>query len=450
MSEKKPNILIIITDQQNSRMMSCTGNANVNTPALDRLAKNGVRFDQALCTNPVCVPARFSLFTGLRPSEIKLRCNEDARVISKVSDAILANGMGHLLQKAEYKTFYGGKEHFPTFKAKDIGFTYFTRDERDQLARESAEFLKKEHDQPFLLVISFINPHDVCYMTINDYRENKEKQRTGKFKKLLTKLGLDRKRVELRNVLSLLEETENGKSPAVLPDLPKNHEPQTDEPEGVRSLFKRKFRGYARESWNELKWRQHRYIYAKLTEKVDEKIGQVLDALQTGPNSENTVVIFTSDHGDHDASHKLEHKTAQYVEAVEVPFLIKWNHVLPKGRVVKNPISVGLDLLPTVCEIADIKVAANNRFTGRSILPLIKADIEDTERWIPIECEVGRGIWGQDWAYVLYDEGTHREQLYNLKEDPGQTKNYKELNPDILEECREKFAKLYAEKPSIS
>jgi arylsulfatase A-like enzyme len=429
--KKKPNIVIFLTDQQGSKMMSCTGNPNIYTPSMDKIAQEGVRFTQAVCSNPVCVPSRFSLFTGQMPSSIGIRCNEDVRTMPRIPTTILENGMGFLLQKAGYKTYYAGKEHLPGFISKNIGFTYICRNEREILAQDSATFLKKDHNDPFLFVVSLINPHDICYMAIDDFTS---------FSKFVDKLNGKKKRwnnkIEIQNIRSILKDPITN-----LPPLPDNHQPQENEPEAVRSLFKRQFRQNARENWDATTWRKHRYLYAKLTEKVDAQIGTILNALEEGPHSDDTVVIFTSDHGDHDSSHKLEHKTALYSEAVEVPFIIKWEKILPAGETVPHIINNGLDLLPTVCDIAGITIPST--CSGRSVLPLARGDSVKTNKWMPVESEVGRALWSNEWVYVYYDEGINNEQLYNLKIDPGQTRNFIEEYPEILIECRTKFNEIW-------
>ena len=80
--------------------------------------------------------------------------------------------MGRLLQKAGYETVYAGKQHLPKMKAEDLGFTVLTKDQRDECAAVSAEYLKQDHDRPFCLISSFINPHDICYMAIRDFPED--------------------------------------------------------------------------------------------------------------------------------------------------------------------------------------------------------------------------------------------------------------------------------------
>ena len=161
-ADKRPNILFIMTDQQSATMLSCTGNRWLKTPAMDRLAASGVRFERAYACNPVCVPNRFSLQTGLMPSAIGMRHNGDS-ARAAVTKAMMEQSLGRLFSKAGYETVYGGKVHLPR-KMKGIenlGYRNLTGDSRQGLAQACAEFIKGRHTKPFFLFTSFINPHDI-------------------------------------------------------------------------------------------------------------------------------------------------------------------------------------------------------------------------------------------------------------------------------------------------
>jgi choline-sulfatase len=133
---ERPNILLILADQQSASMMGCAGNPYLRTPAMDSLAASGMRFDRAYCTNPVCVPSRFSLMTGRMPSEIGLR-SCDISQVEPVSKSILDSGLGWLIRNAGYEAVYGGKVHLPRMSPEDIGFDTISVDERDGLAEIS-------------------------------------------------------------------------------------------------------------------------------------------------------------------------------------------------------------------------------------------------------------------------------------------------------------------------
>ena len=170
-TDKRPNILVIITDQQNATMMSCAGNRWLKTPNMDRLAASGVRFERAYSSVPVCIPSRFSLMTGRMPSEIHLRSN-DLGTMTDIPIAVFEQGIGNTFKSAGYEAVYGGKVHLPRMNIEELGFDYLTKDERDELADTCADYIRQEHEKPFFMVASLINPHDICYMAIRDFAES--------------------------------------------------------------------------------------------------------------------------------------------------------------------------------------------------------------------------------------------------------------------------------------
>lgn len=433
---ERPNILFIFTDQQSATMMSCAGNAHFRTPAMDSIAADGVRFDRAYCTIPVCVPSRFSLMTGRMPSELGLRSNETAH-LAGVPASVTDGGVGRLLAQAGYVVAYGGKEHLPKSVAEDYGFNVLTRDERDGLADACVDFLQQEHTQPFFLTASFINPHDICYFALCDFNDAEWVERVSQSKEVLT--------------LREAEELPPGMSEeeffaTVCPPLPPNFEPQQDEPEAVRKfLEKRAFRIRAREHYGEREWRLHRWAYGRLTERVDAQIGRVIAALRASPYARNTLVVFTSDHGDHDASHRMEHKTVFYEEAARIPLIIAGPGVVP-GRVEKTLASNGLDLLPTFCDYAGVAPPVD--LQGHSLRPLVEGKVASLSRdYIPVENEIGRMVVTDGYKYMLHDDGAHREQLMDLAHDPHETRSA--LNDphcqEALARCRKYYRRQFGE-----
>lgn len=410
-----PNILIIMTDQQSASMMSCTGNKWLKTPALDAIASTGIRFARAYATNPVCVSSRFSIQTGRFPSEIGMRKN-GGQVIDKARvQNLYSESIGHLFQQAGYQTYYGGKVQLPVSgsKIEPWGYKLLTSDERDNLSVVCADFLmnRKKEDKPFLLFASFINPHDICYDAI-------------RWAKPDTKLAKGTPK-ELDEALQLPAGISEKKFfRKICPPLPDNHQPMTGELSSVDSLIKlESFRNIVREKWSEKDWRMHRWAYMRLAERADAQIALVMDALKKSGLSENTIVIFTSDHGDHDASHKLEHKTILYEEAANIPFLISYPWMENKG-IVDNEhlVSNGLDLLPTLCDFAGITPPAG--LMGKSLVPLIQQKkLSDWPNHIYLENEVGYMIHTGRYKYELDDTGKIREMFVDLKKDKGETKN---------------------------
>ena len=425
-AKRKPNIVFLFSDQQNATMLSCLDNPYIKTPAMDSIAKRGVIFTRAYCTNPACLPARFSLMTGRLPSEIGIRTNSSP--IKGVSDYIKENALGSLFRDAGYRTAYGGHVHLPQMSVEDIGFTSLTADDRDGLCDECVRYIESVGDDPYLLVASFVNPHDICYMAIRDFASTEEERR------LVAGGAVP---------LSHLDRALVVPDGAELPPLPRNHEPQADEPGAISTLqARRPFKQKARDRYTADQWRLHRWAYARLTEVVDAQIGRVLDAIGRSNRADETIVVFSSDHGDMDASHKMEHKAALYEESCRVPFIIS----IPNGplaarrgsRVDQYPVSVGLDLLPTLCDCAGITPPSD--IQGKSLLPMLRGDsLKNSRTHIPVESEYGRMVVSGRYKYILYDEGKNREQLMDLVDDPGEMKNHINVpaNKTVLARHRE-------------
>ena len=414
--DQRPNILFIMTDQQSATMMSCTGNPWLKTPALDRLAASGVRFERAYASNPVCVPSRFSLQTGLMPSAIGMGRNEDSKA-STVTDAMIHNAMGNVFKRAGYETVYGGKLHMPTKmdNMARLGFQKLTRDARQDLAEACTSYLHEKHEKPFLLFASFINPHDICYMALNDHFRSQEKEIINNLDSRICEEVVDR----VRNA---------SDDKTAMPPLPDNHAIPEKEPQSVTTNYTqlRPFREHVRRNWSDTDWRQHRWTYCRLTEMVDAKIGQVLKALESAGLTENTLVVFTSDHGDMDSAHKMEHKSILYEESVRIPYIMSFPGKIPSNVIDDTHlISNGLDLLPTLCDYAEIEPPPG--LAGKSVRKL--AEGEPEKEWrdhLFAESQSSRMVRTERYKYVIYESGANREFLIDMEKDLGEMNNLAE------------------------
>ncbi|MFW6039388.1 MAG: sulfatase [bacterium] len=447
MPDHRPNILIICTDQQHWRMMSCAGNPHVHTPAMDRLAAVGTRFERVYCANPVCVPSRFTMFTGHMPSAIDMRGITVPHAGEPLPTYIERGGLGWLLQRAGYRCLYGGKQHLPRTTAEKLGFEIVTIDERDQLADTCADIVRRPLAEPFCLVGSFVNPHDICYMAIGDSLQSESER------KLWQQASTER--AALEDALKRPADVDDDATffTQHCPPLPPNFEPQTDEPEAITHLLAdRPFRVRARRAWSEQRWREHRWAYARLTESVDRQIGRVVDALDESSPQRDTVIIFLSDHGDMDAAHRMEHKSTFYEEAARVPLIVRDPSGASVGQVNdRDVVSAGLDLIPTCCDYAGIDPPAE--LEGRSLRPLIEGRLLDPPRCaVKLECQIARAVITRRYKYVRCDEGAHAEQLYDLEADPHETRNAADdaAQQDALIEHRALFDEMFDVKTNAS
>ena len=160
---------------------------------------------------------------------------------------------------------------------------------------------------------------------------------------------------------------------------------------------------------------------------MDAQIGRVLQALADAGLERRTLVIFTSDHGDLDGAHRLEHKSILYEEAARVPFIMSWKGRIAAGTVDRTHlISNGLDLLPTLCDYAGIERPAG--LLGRNLRPLAEqGEVAGWRSHVVAESQNGRMVRTKRFKYCVYDCGEHREMLIDLQEDPGEMNNLADL-----------------------
>jgi arylsulfatase A-like enzyme len=396
---QSPNLLFIITDQQTAGALSCAGNPYLKTPNLDRLAARGVRFEKSYCTYPLCSPSRGTLFTSRMPHELSIYGNFDAELSTKGVPT-----MGELFQAAGYETAYAGKWHvqapFPAFKQGKIpGFTVLPLAGKDphslDLTKEgkgltvdpntadaAIEFLRRSHDRPFLLTVSVLNPHDIC-----EYTE------CAAFQEMLPA------------------------DPAQLPPA----RPNLRDTDVLPSSLQKFAAQHA--DWPELEWREYLWIYYRLVEIADAQVGRVLAVLdETGLNS-NTVVVFTSDHGEMMGSHQMVTKQKLYEESAAVPLIVASPGAA--ARVDRQHLVSGLDVLPTLLDYAGI--AAPSSLEGLSLRPLLEGKAVPWREFSvseTVSAAESRLVRTARYKYVLFAQGENREQFFDMEADPGETKNF--------------------------
>ena len=394
----KPNILFLITDQQTFDALGCGGNPNVKTPNLDRLASRGMRFTKSYVAHPLCSPSRASIFSSRMPHELGIYGNNNTADLRKKG----VPTMGELFQTAGYETAYAGKWHaftaFPAYAGEPMpGFTVLPlagKDPRngDKIKEEKApqcdpyiadaavKFLRQPHAKPFLLTVSLLNPHDIC--EFSSYEG---------FQKILP--------------------ADPMQLPALRPNLHDTDKLPSELQKEVRK----------RADWSDLKWRQYLWVYYQLVESTDNLIGQVLAALDQAELSSNTIVVFTSDHGEMMGSHQLVTKEKLYEESVAVPLIIAPPATAP--GVDRSHLISGLDLMPTLLDYAGIAIPAT--LEGRSLRSLVAGETVAWREFVASETygSEARMIRTSRYKYILFARGENREQFFDLEKNPGETNN---------------------------
>jgi len=413
LSQTKPNVVFIMTDQQEYEMMSCMGNKWISTPNMDKIASMGYRFENNYCVNPVSMPSRFSLLTGHYASEVGAKENTTAYDKEKVHKIVETDALGVIFQKAGYETLYSGKTHlYGTKDVSEYGFKLNTLDPYDGPAiyaeQVFAEKGKTKQDKPFFMFLSFLNPHDICY-------------KAGMDKRFPENLPADNARETSR-----LINFQKTLSPSIyknqIPPAPSNLAPINGELPDMVSMA-----AQGRE-WDNNQWDFYRWMYYRLTESVDHQIGRVLTALEKSGLLENTIIVFTSDHGEMNESHKLITKNVMFEESQRVPLIFAGKGIKSNYADKKTLTCNGLDFLPTICDLVGIQspkglhgVTLKPFLTGKGKTPDRKFII--TEDYNAVQIHDGR------YKLTIYELPGNLEMLTDLVKNPRETINFAE-NPD--------------------
>lgn len=432
---QRPNVLLILPDQMRGRAMGCMGTPDVRTPHLDRLAADGILFRRTYANTPVCCPARAILLTGKYPHRNGMIAN-DLRL--RESEVTLAE----ILAKQGYRTGFVGKWHldggprdpgfvppgprrqgFDFWAAYECHHRHFTpiyfRDTPDAILVPkfepeascdfAIEFLEAQpKDQPFFLTVQMGPPHDPYgapqkYMRMYDP----------------AKLTLP------HNWVPDSEQGQPGPLPQSQrrPDLPAN----PFVPTGGRL--------------------EVAAYYAAIS-ALDDQVGRLLDVLRQQGFEKDTIVLFTSDHGDMLGSHGLRRKRKPYEESAGVPGIIRWPARIPRGQAVDTLFS-HVDMAPTLLALCGIEIPTEMQGTNLSRVALGETtagpDAVFFQIFVPFKPDQvdhpWRGLRTHRYTYarrenepwLLFDNERDPWQMDNLAKDPSSAELVRQLDRQISE-----------------
>lgn len=423
-SKQKPNFLIIMSDEHGPMFSSTYGHKIVETPNMDRLARSGVTFDAAYCNSPLCVPSRLSFLTGRHPNRIKAWDNATVLPADELTWPYALRSLG-------YEVVLSGKMHLldhlhgfqrqlePTLggdNQKGIGaFTPWRHampssvvppwsgvpeagpgssqiiDHDEKVHTAAVKYLENEANtsKPFALCVGYLAPHfpyKVPEPYFSQYYPN----------------NVD------------------------MPDIPAGHMHSLP----TASRRKRTIAGWEDSCYTKDEILRARAAYFGLCSYMDQKIGHLLNVLETTGVADNTIIIYTSDHGELIGEHGLWRKNSFYEQSSRVPLQITWPGTVPENTRSDSPVSL-VDLTATILEIAGLDLAdpAYCLLDGDSLTPLLLGDSEGwkneafTEYEAPAtdrpEAMLRLGNWKLCFGY-----GDPPElELYDLKNDPGEFNN---------------------------
>lgn len=421
---ERPNILFLMADQQRGDCLGAAGNPAAITPNLDRLAREGVLFRNAYSCVPSCTPARTALLTGLAP------WNNGMLGYGRMGEGYPIE-MPSAISGAGYYTTAIGKMHWHPQRI----LHGFHRTILDESSRAETVDFRSDYRSWLFSIDPSVDP-DVTGLTFNDYRsrpyalpeEYHPTHWTGDTARhfietyrrpepFFLKVSFARPHSPYDAPKRFFDRYNDVDLPAAtVGDWAERYTPRSDDspniwhgdvgPDQVRASRQ----GY----------------YGNVT-FIDEKIGQILDALEKRGMLENTLILYTADHGDMLGDHHLWRKTYAYQGSANIPMIIRWpkgSLSEERGRVLDRPVEIR-DILPTFMDAAGAKGAET--LDGKSLLPLIENADAPWREFIDLEHDRCYGPLNH-WTAVtdghskfIFHCETGEEQFFDLDADPGET-----------------------------
>ncbi len=385
----RPNIVMILTDDQVFRALGCAGNKAIHTPNLDRLATQGMRFTTTVVASPVCVASRASIWSSLFPQQHGSTFLNNQPFMQKAKAGQL-KPFPRYLAEAGYVSGYCGKSHLgdprDTLGFQEGGEMVGGSDEKAFAFAEEFLTAKAGGPKPFFLCIAPTQPH-IPLTPPDRWRDFYKPQ----------DMPLDPNYREAPLNSSLTNQGAPGQISYRDGGGPKTRE------QGRRITA----------------------LYYGEVSHLDEEVGSVMKKLADLGVEQNTLVLFLSDNGYHLGNHGVGNKLLMYEESIRIPFIVRYPGVVRSGQVSDALVS-SLDVMPTILDLAGVPIP--NGIEGKSLKPLLtgkEAHLRDavfSEACGVAGLGIGhRMVRTRDWKYMLSD--ANDEGLFDLRADPYEMNN---------------------------
>ncbi len=408
-----PNILLIYTDQHRFDCLGVNGHPLLQTPHLDRLAAEGVNMTHAFCPIPVCIPARNSLFHGQWSTSHLAIANWDTEAPRPAREGLPS--WSQSLRQADYWLGYVGKWHVhPRLTPPDYGFHRYVPAREYASWRAACELPPVPSTDWRGGADAAIQPHQSALGWGAEQTIQMLRERAAPDQPFMIGWFTDEPHLPNRPP----EPYASMYPPADIPPWPG----WGDDLIGKPYIQAQQRRSWQVEGWTWEQWAAVVGRYLGVISLLDAQIGRVLDALDELGLAENTLVIYTADHGDMCGSHGMVDKHfVMYDDIVRVPLILRWPARLPAGQQWDTWVSNGLDLAVTLCRAADAPVP--DTFCGRDLLggDTGRSDILTMYHGNQFGLYSQRMVRDRQFKYVW--NATAEDELYDLTGDPGELHN---------------------------
>jgi arylsulfatase A-like enzyme len=419
---KHPNVLLIMTDQQRADTLGFRGQTPCKTPNIDCLASEGVSFDRAMTPCPLCLPSRASLFTGLYPTQNDMMSNQTGYLTScQMLDHFRASGYqinyagkwhmgkGNISQFTDRHDGDSTKEYSQWCRDQGLIDGWMFNDPATRTTRTPSMSIPKVHCQDLS-----VNKTNEAYVTDFAIDMIQTRDRTKPFFQVCSYNGPHPPFMIPEPYFSMYD-------PSDVP-IPNNFGPLAGEHVANQTSYYRDLFLDHGEDFDE--WRASYAVYWGFVTMIDDMIGKILKVMEDEDLMEDTIILFTSDHGENLGAHGLWQKMVPYEESIRVPLIVR----IPKGPLGKRtsiPVNL-VDVAPTLAGLCDLP-----DFAGWAGDDLMGRDWDDDTHPAVFAMHQPLGDWMKvtDWRMVELDRYKYvwylnaEDELFELDSDGGEQKN---------------------------
>jgi N-acetylglucosamine-6-sulfatase len=418
----RPNIVFILADDQRYDMMSCAGNPYAQTPHLDRIAEEGIRFNRAFTTCAVCMPSRATFMTGKQPH------NAGAPTILHMPYTFHRSEttFTERLHDAGYNTSHFGKWHLGDGTTRQPGYDHWV-----------GYYSTGNFFNPMLTINGKVTFHKgFTDFIVADLAAERIREVAKKDEPFFLYLGLKAPHIDF-GFPEKYERIFDGI------DIVKPASFREDYEASGKPAFMKKFIGV--ETWRGAipaygSWENYVKSYYRSSQSIDESVGKILAALDEAGVADDTLVIYASDHGYALGEHGLTEKHFAYEGTMRIPMLARYPKMIKPGMV-RDELITNMDVAPTVLQLAGLDVPAD--VEGKSLRPFFEGkDVSDWREDVLYFLENQHQALRTDrYKLITYPGKNLSPELYDLENDPGEMVN-RAADPDyasVLDDMQQRL-----------